>query len=118
MLITLIFKYLCARAIPTVPLGLTEEQVTSYTLDATTGRYTSVTDPLSCRTDFTYDSLGNVTQVDLPEVTDRSGNLRRGDINGGGAMLANNAIFGSRRHGVIGEMLAGNRFYPDKSDYS
>ena len=47
----------------TFPLGLTEEQVTSYTLDATTGRYTSVTDPLSRLTDFTYDSLGNVTQV-------------------------------------------------------
>jgi YD repeat-containing protein len=47
----------------TFPLGLTEEQVTSFTLDSTTGRVTSMTDALSRRTDYTYDSLGNVTQL-------------------------------------------------------
>ncbi|HEX2829885.1 MAG TPA: hypothetical protein VHP37_26290, partial [Burkholderiales bacterium] len=39
------------------------EQVTTIARDPTTGRVTSVTDPLLRQTDISYDSLGNVTQV-------------------------------------------------------
>lgn len=48
----------------TFPLGIVgQEQVTTFVLDATTGRRTSMTDARLRRTDYQYDALGNLTQI-------------------------------------------------------
>jgi RHS repeat-associated protein len=48
----------------TFPAGITAlEQVTNFERDSVTGRVSAVVDPLSRRTEFVYDALGNVTKV-------------------------------------------------------
>jgi len=47
----------------TYPLGLAEQQITTYSVDSTTGRVNSVTDALSRLTTYSYDSLGNVNGI-------------------------------------------------------